>query len=633
VNDPGLVAALDALHVAFGGYLARLRETWAAVPDDGAGSDVARLLAGVGMAPVASDDDRAAFAKAVDAMTTADGRFARLGDVLALDVGERLVVAAAWWADADPQLAVVLGCAHDDGGRRYASASLLRLVLAPFDVAVPPALPPDGALVRGGVVEDGAGPDRPLRLTPTALRVLAGLPPLATPQPSEEPVPRHAEPAERLALRLAADPRAVLLRGPRGAGGHALARAVAALLGRPAVEDARPAPELRLLARLEAALPVVEAARLEELAWAPGDGALLAYGGPADAPYGAHVVELRRPDPAARRAHWTAALRAAGFAEAAAADGAARLGARFAFAEEEIDRAVASAALDAAWAGRTPALDDVWQAARRQPEHELNRVASLVAPAFTLDDLVLPPDVRAQLDEVVAHVALQDVVLDDWGFRRRLPRGQGVAVLFGGPSGTGKTLAAEAVAAALGQDLYRIDLSSVVSKYIGETEKNLAVAFDEAERAAAVLFFDECDSLFGKRTEQHDAHDRWANLEVNYLLQRVETFTGLVILATNRRAALDEAFLRRLRFSIRFELPDAELRRELWRRAFPGAAPTDDLDLDALAAGELAGGPIQQAALSAAFLAAMDGAAVGPAHVDRALRREYEKLGKAWSAR
>jgi SpoVK/Ycf46/Vps4 family AAA+-type ATPase len=192
-------------------------------------------------------------------------------------------------------------------------------------------------------------------------------------------------------------------------------------------------------------------------------------------------------------------------------------------------------------------------------------------------------------------------------------------------------MAAEAVAHALRQDLYRVDLSAVVSKYIGETEKNLATAFDEAERGSAVLFFDEADSLYSKRTsEVRDAHDRYANLEVNYLLQRVETFTGLVVLATNRAGALDEAFLRRLRFSIRFDFPDPAMRRELWRRSFPPQAKLGELDWDALAGAELTGGNIQSAALSAAFLGAGDGGRITGAHVEHALRREYEKLGKAW---
>ena len=215
---------------------------------------------------------------------------------------------------------------------------------------------------------------------------------------------------------------------------------------------------------------------------------------------------------------------------------------------------------------------------------------------FTLDDLVLPPDVLAKLRELVAHVALRHVVLDDWGFRRRLPRGQGVPALFAGPPGTGKTIAAEALAHALRQDLYRVDLSAVVSKYVGETEKNLASAFDEAERGCAVLFFDEADALFSRRTEVRDAHDRYANLEVNYLLQRVESFTGLVVLATNRGSSIDEAFLRRLRFLIRFELPGADLRRRLWRRSFPPGVARGRARLGSAGPVELAGGSIQAAA-------------------------------------
>jgi SpoVK/Ycf46/Vps4 family AAA+-type ATPase len=171
----------------------------------------------------------------------------------------------------------------------------------------------------------------------------------------------------------------------------------------------------------------------------------------------------------------------------------------------------------------------------------------------------------------------------------------------------------------------------VVSKYVGETEKNLAAAFDEAERAGAVLFFDEADALFGKRTEVRDAHDRYANLEVAYLLQRVETFTGLVLLATNRQAAIDDAFLRRLRFVIRFEAPDAALRRRLWERSFPSEASLGPLDFDALASAELTGGNIQASALAAAYLAAADGGVITREHVEHALAREYDKLGRAWA--
>jgi SpoVK/Ycf46/Vps4 family AAA+-type ATPase len=303
---------------------------------------------------------------------------------------------------------------------------------------------------------------------------------------------------------------------------------------------------------------------------------------------------------------------------------------RFRLTEAAIDATVARAVRQAAWDGRPVTAGDLWAAARRQPDHDLERLATLVTPVWTLDDLVVSPQVRAQLTELLAHVAYQDEVLDGWGFRRRLPRGQGVAALFSGPPGTGKTMAAEAVAHALHQDLYRVDLAAVVSKWLGETEKNLAAAFDEAERSGAVLLFDEADALFGKRTEVHDARDRYANLEVNYLLQRVEAFTGLVILATNRKSSLDEAFTRRLRFMVGFEMPSPADRRRLWPRSFPPEARRDDLDWDALAAGELPGASIQAVALSAAFLAASDGGCITRAHVEAALGREYEKLGRAF---
>jgi SpoVK/Ycf46/Vps4 family AAA+-type ATPase len=234
-----------------------------------------------------------------------------------------------------------------------------------------------------------------------------------------------------------------------------------------------------------------------------------------------------------------------------------------------------------------------------------------------------------RLRELVAHVELRTTVLDDWGFRRRLPRGRGVAALFAGPSGTGKTTAAEAVACELGTQLFRIDLSRVVSKYIGETEQHLATAFAEAERSGALLLFDEADALFGRRTEVRDAHDRYANLEVSYLLQRVESFTGLVILSTNRAGNIDDAFLRRLRFVVRFERPDAAEREELWRRSFPGTASLAELDWARLARHDLAGGHIQAAALSAAFLAAGNGGVIDHRHLERAIAHEYEKLDRA----
>ena len=228
------------------------------------------------------------------------------------------------------------------------------------------------------------------------------------------------------------------------------------------------------------------------------------------------------------------------------------------------------------------------------------------------------------------RLAHQATVLDDWGFRGSRIGARGVRLLFAGPPGTGKTLAAEAMAAALGVDLMVVDLSRVVSKWLGETEKNLASVFDAAEQAQAVLFFDEADALFGRRTEVSDAHDRYANLETAYLLQRLERFDGLAILATNLRQNLDPAFLRRLEFAVDFEEPDSACRHLLWQRHLPPRAPLQpDVDLRELAAlYPVVGGFIRNAAVAAAFLAADDGEPIGRNHLVRAVKREYEKAGR-----
>ena len=224
----------------------------------------------------------------------------------------------------------------------------------------------------------------------------------------------------------------------------------------------------------------------------------------------------------------------------------------------------------------------------------------------------------------------RDLVYGDWGFGRKLALGKGLAALFAGPSGTGKTMAAEIIAAELGLELYKIDLSTVISKYIGETEKNLSGIFAEAETSNAILFFDEADALFGKRSEVRDSHDRYANVEVGYLLQRMEEYEGVAILATNLRKNMDDAFLRRLHFTVEFPFPDASERQRIWQRIWPGDTPVDAaLDFGLLAARyELAGGNIRNIAVAAAFLAADDGQLVRMRHVIQATQREYQKTGK-----
>jgi SpoVK/Ycf46/Vps4 family AAA+-type ATPase len=229
------------------------------------------------------------------------------------------------------------------------------------------------------------------------------------------------------------------------------------------------------------------------------------------------------------------------------------------------------------------------------------------------------------------HVRRRSAVYDAWGFGARGSRGLGIAALFAGASGTGKTMAAEVLAAELALDLYRIDLSSVVSKYIGETEKNLRRVFDAAEEGGSILLFDEADALFGKRSEVRDSHDRYANIEVSYLLQRMESYRGLAILTTNQKSALDPAFLRRLRFVVQFPFPDPPQRAEIWRGIFPAETPTEGLAPERLARLNVAGGNIRSIALNAAFLAADEGEPVRMEHLLRAARSEYVKLEKPLS--
>jgi SpoVK/Ycf46/Vps4 family AAA+-type ATPase len=274
--------------------------------------------------------------------------------------------------------------------------------------------------------------------------------------------------------------------------------------------------------------------------------------------------------------------------------------------------------------------DDLLAACRLQSTSKLAELAQKIEPRFGWDDIVLPPDQMALLRELHATVEHRAIVHDTWGFDAKLATGKGLNVLFAGPPGTGKTMAADVLANTLGLDLYKVDLSGVLSKYIGETEKNLARIFDEATTSNAVLFFDEADALFGKRTAVRDAHDRYANVEVSYLLQRMDDYEGVVILATNLRKNMDDAFVRRLHFTIDLPLPGPEDRRRIWSQIWPAQAPLDPtLDLDLLAERiPVAGGSIRNIALASAFLAAADGRVVTLDHVLHATRREYQKMGK-----
>jgi ATP-dependent 26S proteasome regulatory subunit len=275
-------------------------------------------------------------------------------------------------------------------------------------------------------------------------------------------------------------------------------------------------------------------------------------------------------------------------------------------------------------------LDDLGDAARLTFSHRLGAMAQRIPTGFKWEDLVLPQETLDSVREVVRFARYRPFLLEDWGFAAKLPYGRGVSAILAGPPGTGKTMVAQLLAKELGYDLYRIDLSQVVNKYIGETEKNLAKIFDEAETSHAVLFFDEADSLFAKRTDVKSSNDRYANLEVNYLLQRMETFDGVTLLATNLEQGLDDAFKRRVRFSIQFELPEEDERRRLWRSMFPSQVPlAPDIDWSMMARQfVMAGGYIKKAALRAALIAAESQRAITTADLLEAARLEYREMGR-----
>jgi len=327
----------------------------------------------------------------------------------------------------------------------------------------------------------------------------------------------------------------------------------------------------------------------------------------------AFAVEVERPTAAEQREAWAMAL-----GDDAAAHA---LTGQFDLNLHEIHEVTAAA----------QGLDAVWDLCRRRLRARLEQLAQRLAPRLTWEDLVLPEEQTTQMRGIIGQCRERFRVYEEWGFARRASRGLGISVLFAGESGTGKTLAAEVLASELKLDLYRIDLSAVVSKYIGETEKNLRRMFEAAEQGGAILFFDEADALFGKRSEVKDSHDRYANIEINYLLQRMEAFSGLAILATNMKSALDTAFLRRLRFIVTFPFPGVKERRRIWERALPEETPKAGLDFDRLARLNLSGGNIHSIALNAAFMAAGQRGPVTMPIMLSAARMELRKLDRPFA--
>jgi hypothetical protein len=549
-------------------------------------------------------------------------RLARLFELSAFE-RQLLLLAAAVELDGDLALLVAELQGADDPRPTFG------LALAALPGAHWDALAPGSPLRHWRLLEPETGhtlATRPLRIDERVLHLLAGI------EGSDErlagvvhvaPVvplaPSQGALATELARTVAAVnvPVLVSIGGEDADAGLGVAQELGVALGLLPlyVRGGAEASCTRFLDRevlLVGGLPVLEDVSLAPLLESPIVVAL----GNEDAPAGGRLV-LRRtvalPDAAEQHRLWLTAL---GEADAI----------------EEVAQHVrlSAAAIDGVARELAAAPDsELMRLCRERARIRLDGLAQRIDPAATWDDLVLPAAHLELLQEILRHVRHRTQVYERWGFADRTSRGLGVTALFAGESGTGKTLAAEVIAHELGLDLYRIDLATTVSKYIGETEKNLATLFAAAEASGAVLLFDEADALFGKRGEVKDGHDRYANLEVAYLLQRMESYRGLAILTTNLRSNVDRAFLRRLGFVVQFPFPDAEQRAEIWRKSFPAAAPLDGIDFDALARLAAPGGSIRAMALSAAFGAADDGTAVTAAHVLRAARVEYAKTERA----
>jgi hypothetical protein len=342
-------------------------------------------------------------------------------------------------------------------------------------------------------------------------------------------------------------------------------------------------------------------------------------------------VDLPMPDIAEREALWVGFAAESSHRFASDADWR-ELAGKFRLTPGQIKRAIETAANRSCLRGvdAVIAREDLHRGCYAQSNQKLATLSRRLHAHHTWADITLPPSALAQLHEICAQVRHRRTVYADWGFEKKLSLGKGLAVLFYGQSGVGKTMAVEVITNELQLEAYKIDLSTIVSKYIGETEKNLSRIFREAECSNAILFFDEADALFGRRTEVKDAHDRYANIETNYLLQRMEEFEGLAILATNLRKNIDDGFFRRMHFAIEFPFPDAAHRYRIWQKHLPADAPVKaDIDFDYLAKRfNLSGGNIRNVVVNAAFLAAESGTAIGMEHLIRATRREYEKTGR-----
>jgi AAA+ superfamily predicted ATPase len=575
---------------------------------------------------------------------------------------ERDVLVLCAGMELDSAFGGICGRAHGDAQRAYPTFGL---ALAALPDAHWSALLPDGPLRYWHLIEFGSGgspsaplTSRPLRIDERVLHYLAGLAhaderlaSLVSPVrveyavvPTHRAIAEHVVTAWKRSVERVAPP-VIMLYGADLASARSIAAAACQACGWNAyIINERLIPssatDLHLLTRLlEREVRLDSAAILIECQGLSSDtnrdGALRDL---IDRTNGPLIVmtrerqqlgrrptasfEVVKPTSHEQRVIWQSVL--LGDADEVTAN-IDQLTAQFSLNVPEIESAAEEARAEAGpVSGRS-----LWKACRHQSRGRLDDLAQRISSMARLDDLVLPDSQKEVLRDIVTHVKNRATVHDAWGFAGQSNRGLGISALFAGSSGTGKTMSAEVLAGALELDLYRIDLSSVVSKYIGETEKNLRRIFDAADGGGVILLFDEADALFGKRSEVKDSHDRYANIEVSYLLQRMESYRGLAILTTNMRSALDVAFMRRIRFIVQFPFPDAAQRAQIWRKVFPRDTPTLGLDVERLAQLSVAGGSIRNVALNAAFLAADTNEPVGMSHVLRAARSEYAKLEKA----
>lgn len=584
-------------------------------------------------------------------------RLGLLADEFGLDPLDVEILLIALLPDLDDRFEAFYGYLNDDVTRRRPSIGLaLGLCALPAaDANARARLGARAPLRAGGLllVEDADRPflGRALRVSDRVTAHLLG-DDTPDPRPAELLAPWHpvrgvGDPAP-LARTLAAGVHLAYLREEQGGAGTALAASALSLAGRGVLgldlaklaEDPTPVEAVRALVRegrltgaglVCAPLDALARDRPELLRLLTDTPlpTILVGRAPWDASWSARpplLLHAPRVEPAVRAALWHEAYDA----PVPPPLDIGTLLAPFLLTPDQVEGAARSAAQTARLDGGALRPHHVSQGARAQNAAGLDRLARRIEPAVTWDDLVLPADTHAQLRELTARARFRDQVLGAWGMRPGGGRGRGVSALFAGDSGTGKTMSAEVIAADLGLDLYTVDLATVIDKYVGETEKNLERIFSEAAGVNGVLLFDEADAIFGKRSEVKDAHDRYANVESAYLLQRMESFDGLAILATNLRANLDDAFTRRLDLVIDFPIPDARERHVLWERCLGPLLPrADALDLAFCAESfELAGGNIRSVAVTAAYLAAESGEPVTMTNLIHAIQREYQKLGR-----